>query len=210
MSWWTELFGCCTEDGERPGGIALTDHAVQLCGFSAKDTLVDVACGNGATMAHLRETLGCTISGIDSDPARQGDGIVCGRAQSLPFPDASVDGVLIECGLSQMDHPEQVFAECLRILVPGGRMIVSDLYARKGGSCPKGPLGRLDSREQIEARMAEQGLTLQTFEDHSDILLQLWANALMSGTGERLYQTMRSDPAMQGIKCGYYLCTAKK
>ena len=209
MSWWTELCTCCS-CGERPGGFELTQKAVEFCGFTRASNLIDVACGDGATMRQLQEKLGCSVVGVDSDPSRQGENIVLGQAQDLPFPDGCADGVLIECGLSQMEQPDQVFAQCARVLRPGGKLIVSDLYARKGGACPDSPMGRLDDQDAIQTRLEEHGFTLLLFEDQSAALTQLWAQALMSGQGEELFQKMRSDPVMSKVKAGYYLCIAEK
>jgi malonyl-CoA O-methyltransferase len=45
---------------------------------------------------------------------------VCGDAAALPFRDGSVDMVFSNLALHWSDAPDQVFAECSRVLAPGG------------------------------------------------------------------------------------------
>lgn len=209
MSWWTELFPS-TCQGERPGGLALTQRAVTLCGFTRNHRLLDVASGQGATVNYLRDRLECQVIGIDQDPARQCANILLGHAEQLPFFDASMDGVFLECSLSQMPQGDLVLEECARVLRSGGRLVVSDLYARNGVDCPSGPLGRLDSQRTLEQRLKAQGLAPTVFEDHSKELIQLWASAVMSGTGTGVSSSLLHHPALQEVKCGYCLCVAEK
>ena len=46
--------------------------------------------------------------------------LVCGDAAALPFRDGSVDMVFSNLALHWSDDPDQVFAECRRVLGPGG------------------------------------------------------------------------------------------
>jgi SAM-dependent methyltransferase len=43
-------------------------------------------------------------------------------AGALPFPDASIDGVLLLGVLEHVPHPDRVLADCARVLRPGGRV----------------------------------------------------------------------------------------
>jgi SAM-dependent methyltransferase len=47
------------------------------------------------------------------------------RDQTLPFSSASVDAVLITAGWQYLQQPEAIAAELLRILRPGGQLIVA-------------------------------------------------------------------------------------
>lgn len=206
--WWSPLFRDCGE-GEKPGGLALTRRAAEYCSFGPDSRLLDVAAGAGETARYLRRTLGCQVSGLDSDPSRTCPEVRPGQAQALPFPGGTFDGVLIECALSQMEQPEAVLSECVRVLRPGGWLVLSDLYARRGRPAQT-PLGRLDSRESLENRLLQSGLAPALFEDHTAALTALWAGALMSGEGCALSQTLRGPDWPEGVKTGYYLCTAQK
>jgi len=209
MSWWTPLFGNCCQ-GEKPGGLALTDYAVDYCGFDSGSCLLDVAGGNGATVRHLQERLRCYVTGIDSDPACQSSDIAIAQAERLPWSDHTFDGILLECALSQMESPELPLLECARVLRPGGWLILSDLYDRGGNGADDTPLGRLDNQETLASRLLNVNLKPILFEDHSHALASLWAGALLSGSGEGLLSTLRQSLQLQNVKIGYCLYIAKK
>jgi ubiquinone/menaquinone biosynthesis C-methylase UbiE len=50
-----------------------------------------------------------------------------GDAEHIPFPDASVDCVIGNMVLYHCPHPELAVREMRRVLVPGGRLVLSDL-----------------------------------------------------------------------------------
>ena len=206
--WWTGLFRGCGS-GEKPGGLELTERAAALCGFGPDSRLLDVAAGDGGTVRFLRERFGCQIAGLDSDPARRCPDVALGRAEALPFPDGAFDGVFIECALSQMERPEEALGECARVLRSGGNLVLSDLYAGRGGDAST-PLGRLDSREVLEERLRAVGMAPVLFEDHTSLLTSLWAGAMMSGQGCELAEALHGLDWPVGVKCGYYLCAAQK
>lgn len=49
---------------------------------------------------------------------------VCGDAQKLPVPDASVDAYTIAFGIRNVTHVDQAIADAYRVLKPGGRFLV--------------------------------------------------------------------------------------
>ncbi|NBD12507.1 MULTISPECIES: class I SAM-dependent methyltransferase [Corallococcus] len=98
-------------------------------------TVLDVACGDGYLLELLakRGQPGLSLLGIDMSEdelaaaRRRLQGAATlhqGRAQSLPFGDASVDVVLSHLALMLMDDVETVLAEIRRVLKPGGTLSI--------------------------------------------------------------------------------------
>jgi arsenite methyltransferase len=214
----------------RPGGLALTERAVTLANLSAGATVLDLGCGAGASVRHLR-TLGIQAIGIDYEstdntPASPGlvaNTHVVASAEDLPFPDSSVDGVLAECTVSLVQDQDRVVAECARVLAHGGRLMVSDLYARQPDaiahvralerSCVSGMI----LREELEATLIRHGFTLDVWEDHSRALRECAAHFILEhGTLKGLWPCDGEDSAdaiqnaMRAARAGYFLLIATR
>ena len=118
------------------------DRLVTLAKVAPGDAVLDVGCGTGSLAVAAKRRAGAqgTVWGVDAsaemiDRARLKAskrgleiGFEIARAESLPFPDASFDVVM---STLMMHHlPRQVrelFAgEVLRVLRPGGRVLVVD------------------------------------------------------------------------------------
>ena len=175
----------------RPGGLALTERAVDWCGFSPGDRVLDLGCGLGASAAymagdHRLKTLGLDISTemlAEAALACQGLPLVRADIQAIPLTAVSMDGVVCECVLSLADRPQAVLQECRRVLKPGGSLILSDLYLRNPEqSAPNfagcGCLGGARGREEMEAIISAAGLELLLWEDHSHYLRELAARLI--------------------------------
>lgn len=103
--------------------------------------VLDLGCADGALL-ELLAGRGAETAGVDLSegelalarlrPALAGADLRQGRAQELPFPDASFDAVVSHMALMLMSDPDRVVAEAARVLAPGGTFAV----AVGGGSVP--------------------------------------------------------------------------
>lgn len=99
-------------------------------------TVLDNGCGNGFLFEIGRETqrFGGTVVGIDIstgmlEKARQHHHrLVRGDSTRLPFADASFDTVFARALLHHLPDPEQGVREILRVLKPGGELVVLDTH----------------------------------------------------------------------------------
>jgi len=97
--------------------------------------VLDVACGTGILGREVASMIGSTgrVAGIDPNPgmvavAKQLAPTVEwheGVAESLPFPDHSFDAVVSQFGLMFFMDRRQALREMLRVLTPGGRLVVA-------------------------------------------------------------------------------------
>lgn len=104
---------------------AFADHA----GVVAGQSVLDVGCGPGALTGLLVDRLGAeAVAAFDpSSPfvaecaARHpGVDVREGRAEAIPFPDATFDAALSQLVLHFVSEPEPAAAEMRRVVRPGG------------------------------------------------------------------------------------------
>ena len=192
----------------RVGGLALTQEALDFCGFVTGSRLVDVGCGFGATVRYLRAA-GFNAYGIDCDMTNMEKAepyCRLGESSALPFEAGSLDGLFFECSLSQMDSCHNVLAEARRVLKDEGKLAISDLYFRSGGQG-----GLLPNAGEWKKIITEAGFVVLLFEDKSDDLAEFAAQLLWQHGRAGIEKLCGCDmEELKAGRCGYFLLIAQK
>jgi len=107
----------------------------KAAGVAPGQAVLDVACGTGALTMAAAAIVGShgRVAGLDANPdmlavARRKSKIIDwreGRAEDLPFDDASFDAVISQFGLMFFDDRPRALSEMMRVLKPGGRLTVA-------------------------------------------------------------------------------------
>ena len=111
---------------------AMVDQIVQAPGA----TVLDVASGTAGVAIQLARRTTARVVGVDltEQMLRQGRanvtraglaariGLVAGRGEQLPFPDASFDALTFTYLLRYVDDPQATLTELARVVGPGGRV----------------------------------------------------------------------------------------
>ena len=90
--------------------------------------VLDVGCGEGATLLHLGEPEGVTGLDLFEEKIRYARTrfpacrFVVGSAYDLPFEDGAFDHIIVRDVIHHLERPGRFIAECARVLAVGGRI----------------------------------------------------------------------------------------
>lgn len=140
----------------RRGKFAVWAEMLADLGLQGDETLLDMGCGRGAVLTMAARLLpGGRAVGVDrwtgdqsgNRPEATGANLVCegvadrcalvtGDVRALPFADGSFDVVVSSLAVHNVDRhgpprsPERRLAvdEAVRVLKPGGRLVIADLF----------------------------------------------------------------------------------
>ena len=196
----------------HPGGASLSRSLIERCAFKENSVVLDLGCGTGETAAYLQAHGAVQAIGVDAKKERLREGeqrhgavaFLQADGANLPFADASIDGVIMECSLSVMRDRQKTMQELSRVLVPGGKLGITDLYSRDNNEAVTCCLPAINhasaggNAEDLLPALNEAGFQLLCFEDHTDCLKAFVASYIMQ------YGLTPELQAMTGASGGHF------
>ena len=103
--------------------------------------LLDVACGAGGPALHLAELTGCSVTGVDLEETAIANAgrfvaeagledrarfLQADASSALPFDSGRFGAILCLDALNHLPRRSDVFADWVRLLAPGGRLLFTD------------------------------------------------------------------------------------
>ena len=170
----------------RPGGTLLTRQLLSLGGELKNRRVLEVGCGRGETAALLAREFGASIIGVDLSEARISEcrekypelTFMTADAKALPFGDGSFDVLVSECSFSVFSDPQKALREAGRVLVPQGKLLLSDLWQRGGLPAGKWMVRSLYTRETWLDMAACAGFIQTEFLDVREALTQMYVQMI--------------------------------
>jgi SAM-dependent methyltransferase len=114
--------------------------------FVRHKRVLDIACGEGYGARALTEIGATKVVAADIAPAactlaqKHNVQVACVNAEKIPFPMHSFDAVVSFETIEHLDNPQSFLDECVRVLVPGGTLILStpnrNVYSERGKHNP--------------------------------------------------------------------------
>jgi len=201
---------------------------IEMCGSAAKGDVLDVACGPGIVACEFSRTARSVV-GIDITPAMIGAarerqralGLtnvewIEGTALPLPFAERSFDAVVTRYSFHHFIEPARVLSEMIRVVRPGGRVLVADV------AMPASKVAAYDRLEVLRDPSHVHALEIGEFEAlfrksdleqlasssyEVDITLeeQLRASFPKPGDADRIREMCRSDIGHDRLGIGCHL-----
>jgi len=228
-----EILRVASGETMHPGGPQLTRRLLELCDLPFDARILDLGCGAGATVSGLVKagfeyTLGLDrleillSKGQDQHPQAP---LACGLGGLLPIANDQLDAILVECSLAAMANFEQVIKEIQRVLRSGGKLAVSDLYARKPEGIPalqalplSSGLAQVLSHPELINSLQHHGFKTLVWEDHSESLKEMTGQIISTHGSisnfwrqtEPAADTLDIQIAVSKARLGYYILIAQK
>jgi len=206
----------------HPGGLALTRQVLTYCDPRPDARILDVGCGAGTTLNAL--TAGCPLKGFGVDVSREGllrarcapanaASFAQACCEGLPIANECIDVILSECTLSLFES-DRALQECARTLIPGGTLIIHDLYVRNEHGLedlrrlPEGtPIRASLPMAQIRDILACHGFQVLAWQDCSELLKKF---PVCAGQSEAGVEMLDGYVAAAHARLGYYFLVARK
>jgi ubiquinone/menaquinone biosynthesis C-methylase UbiE len=222
----------------------LTDMMVEKLTIGAGSRVLDLGCGVGGPGVRIARLTGAQVTGISvsqeqvklANSLAESTGLADravfqqANAMKLPFPAQSFDAVIALESIPHMPDRGQVLAQIRRMLRPGGRLVLTDLFERAPIPAAKQPtvdrfhnsfMSTMVQAEDYPPMLRRAGLWFEEILDISEQTLRksfLWFSARMNQAQPGLETTFgdkaadRFDTAdMVDIpEYGYLMVVAKR
>lgn len=193
----------------RPGGVTLTRRLLSLADLCPGAVVLDAGCGCGGTLALLRGA-GVQALGLDVRPDflcqahAQGHGVMQADMAALPVATQSLDAVFCECAWN-LSKKEQALTEFFRVLRPGGRLFLTDIFAR-GIQSNTWPVhccfAQATDMHTLTEQVVRAGFCLEVLEDHTDLLKKTAADFVFRhGSLHGFWQAVTGDAHLATAAC---------
>lgn len=119
-------------------GAPVAADLIRIAALRPGERVLDVACGTGVAARLASQQVGAagSVAGLDINPGMLAvarsvtpPGVPIewheASAEAMPLPDASFDVVLCQMGLQFMPDKHAALREMLRVLSPGGRLVLN-------------------------------------------------------------------------------------
>ncbi|MDI9619546.1 MAG: class I SAM-dependent methyltransferase [Candidatus Nezhaarchaeota archaeon] len=130
-----------TQEAMRPGGLRLTEDSLKLVNLQPGWSVLDVACGAGATLHLLTRRFKCHAYGIDLSARilKKARAKLSGRSHEnlaeliradsefLPLREGLFDAVICECSLSLFPNKLRALNKMVEVLKVGGKALITDV-----------------------------------------------------------------------------------
>jgi sarcosine/dimethylglycine N-methyltransferase len=180
-------------DHFHTGGFKASRELQELAQICAADRVLDIGAGLAGAARMLAHSPGCRVDCIEltSDYCTGATllnrltglddriNVHQGSALDLPFPDDTFDAVWMQNVGMNIADKQKLYAEVCRVLKPGGRFAFQEMAAGREDATFYYPLpwatdpadNLLITIEAMHSVLGDCGLTAETFEDASDMIL---------------------------------------
>lgn len=195
-------------DQDHYGGLEAVDRLIVAAGIGAGSLALDVCCGLGGPARYVARKSGARVVGIDLNAGRSAGArrlservglggrvaFVRGNAMQLPFAPVRFDAIYAQEAFLHIPGKEALFAECRRVLKPGGKLAFTDwigfptLSEAARARLAEGLVAkRISSFEDYRALLRGAGFAAVETQDHSAEWREILRGRL------ELFRSMRED-----------------